>query len=221
MGWSLASAWPMLGRLPLVGLYGDVGGTLLTAAGSAGICLLLVLAGLIQSGTETGMKRGSWMILLNVLIPPILFALVFLKADPIPLLQSTRFDVVLAQAAMFAPFLYLPVMQAAAATSPCLFDRALALGCPKNKIFRRVLLPEVRPALAAGLTLVIIESMKELTVTQLLQPFGYQALTLRIFTFTNLRLFREASVWFVCLGVLCLYPIWVISDVLDSGGRGD
>jgi iron(III) transport system permease protein len=111
------------------------------------------------------------------------------------------------------PLIYLPVAAALRRTDPALEDSARALGLGRWAVFRRVVLPQIRPAVLGGSLVVMLA---------LLAEFGaFEILDFRTFTteiFTELQVDRGAaaamSLLLVALGIV------VVLGESFAGGRG-
>jgi iron(III) transport system permease protein len=111
------------------------------------------------------------------------------------------------------PLVYLPVAAALRRTDPALEESARALGLGPWTTFRRVVLPQIRPAILGGSLVVMLA---------LLAEFGaFEILDFRTFTteiFTELQIDRSAasamSLLLVALGIV------VLLGEAFSGGRG-
>ncbi len=68
------------------------------------------------------------------------------------------------------------------------------------------------PALAAA-AFVLLETMKEQTLTVLLQPFDFGTVSTRVFQYGQTGQLRDAAVWILCLGLAGLYPLLTIARV--------
>src|SRR3712207_1328744 len=64
------------------------------------------------------------------------------------------------------PYVYLTVRAAFAELAPSAYDAARTLGASRGEAFRRVLLPLARPSLAAGLALVMMETLTDFATVQ-------------------------------------------------------
>ena len=233
---ALCLSWSIqrFGYIPLSSLYTDTLSSLITSFSVMAVALFVTLlfARFAQIGERTGtQEKASSLVILNFLLPPLVMALVLLKLgawigthlghpdDPASLFTTTRLSIVLAQSGMFLPLMLLPVTETLARLPAALKDSALTLGLSQNHAFFRAILPQLRIALAAGGILVFVLSFTELTMTLLLQPFGYQALVLRIFSFTTTMSMHSAALWVLISVMICSYPIWALSAFLETRGR--
>ena len=233
---ALCLAWSIerFGYIPLSSLYSDALSSLLTSFSVMALALFITLlfARFSRIGERTGTpEKATWLVILNFLLPPLVMALVLLKFgtwlgthlghpdDEASLFTTTRLSIVLAQSGMFLPLMLLPVTETLARLPAALKDSALTLGLSQNQTFFRAILPQLKIALAAGGILVFVLSLTELTMTLLLQPFGYQALVLRIFSFTTTMSMHSAALWVLISVMICSYPIWALSAFLETRGR--
>ena len=69
--------------------------------------------------------------------------------------------------------------------SPNLDDAARSLGADRARVLADVHLPLLRPGILAGALLVLVEVMKELPITALLRPLGYDTLAITVWEATK------------------------------------
>lgn len=120
-------------------------------------------------------------------------------------LSASVFGLVLAS---FIRYLAAAVQPAAAGVERVpvnLHDAARTLGSGPFRALWRIDLPLVRPALLAGATLAFLDVFKELPMTLVLRPFGYETLTTLIFRLADQARVPEASVPGLFL-VICSLP---------------
>lgn len=77
------------------------------------------------------------------------------------------------------PYVYLSVRALFSLQSAAIVESARTLGAARGRLFWRVGLPMARPALAAGLTLALLETLNDIGATEYL---GVRSLTLSIYT---------------------------------------
>ncbi len=215
---ALALGWARerLDKTNLTPLFQDAGTTLATALACVAVCLALslVFAYLLETGERVRRAdRSIWLVAVNYLTPSLVLALAWLASG-----LSGHGVVILAIAVKLLPLLLLPLADALGRLPAALGETARGLGCSRGQVLRRVLLPQLAPVLAGGALLVFVLAATELTLSLTLQPFGYGALSLRIFAWAGIQMTQLASVWVVCLCLLCLYPIWRLSRLIDHSG---
>ncbi len=86
-----------------------------------------------------------------------------------------------------------PVRSALYQASPRLEEAARTLGCTPFIAFFRVIFPLVFKGLAVGTALVFLSVMKELPITFLLSPLGFDTLALNVWNFANEAMYAEAA----------------------------
>lgn len=93
---------------------------------------------------------------------------------------------------------FLPEALGAARTSllqvnPHTEEVARGLGAGETRVFWRITLPQIAPGLSAGGVLAFLTAMKELQVTLLLSPIGYDTLATRIWASSREAFFTQAA----------------------------
>jgi iron(III) transport system permease protein len=168
----------------------------------------------------------------NPLLPSLLFAFSILELGKrggllswlwTPL-ESSWLIIMMAQTLRFLPFVLIPVTDVLMRMPAHWTEAARTLGASAPRAYRQVILPQLRAPLAAGSLLIFVQSVNELTLSLLLQPFNYQSLSLRIFSYTGIYMTKEASIWVLLSLVICIYPIATLSRLLDPPiklGRGE
>lgn len=212
----LALSWSLdhLERANLSPLFKDAGNTLSTALASVALCLLLTLAFAYLLGHGERMRRRDrsiWLVALNYLTPSMVLALAWLA-----LALTGRWVIILATSVKLLPLLLLPLTDALARLPAAQTETARGLGLTRTEAVRRVILPQLGPVLAGGSLLVFVLAATELTLALALQPFGYSALSLRVFAYAGINMTQNASIWVICLCLLCLYPVWRLSRLVDQ-----
>jgi iron(III) transport system permease protein len=86
---------------------------------------------------------------------------------------------VMVMALVLYPYIYIASWAAFRMQGASLTDAARSLGCTRLEALRRVVLPVVMPAVAAGATLVLLETLNDIGASQYL---GVNTLTVAIFT---------------------------------------
>ncbi|MCC6236169.1 MAG: iron ABC transporter permease [Dehalococcoidia bacterium] len=183
---------------------GDLGVSLSTvehtvrAAGAA--ALLTVLAALplvwvsVRHRGRLGpvMERAAY---LGQSLPAITIALavVFFAARYVPPLYQTLGLLVVAYAVRFLPEAMGASRTALLQVNPSSEEAARSLGAGALRTFARVTAPQMLPGVSAGALLVFLTAVKELPMTLLLSPIGYDTLATRIWTATSEAQFSMAA----------------------------
>jgi iron(III) transport system permease protein len=112
-------------------------------------------------------------------------ALVFLAARHLPLLYQTVLLILIGYGVRFFPLALHSIGEAIAGHNRGLFWAARSLGCGPAAAAWRVILPNAKPAMAAAFLAVFVAVLKELPLTLLLSPPGYETLATRIWMLTE------------------------------------
>ena len=88
---------------------------------------------------------------------------------------------------------------------------AQTLGASPGRILREIHLPLIRPALAAALLLVFIDTLRELPATLLLRPFNFETLATRIYRLASDERLAEASGAALVLVLAGLLPVILVT----------
>ncbi len=86
-----------------------------------------------------------------------------------------------------------PVRSSIYQASPHLEEAARTLGCTSLQAFCRTLLPLLSRGMLVSIALVFLATMKELPLTLLLRPPGYETLAANVWDYTSEAMFPEAA----------------------------
>ena len=93
---------------------------------------------------------------------------------------------------------------------------ARSLGVHGFALLQRVYLPLLRGGLTTGLLLVVIDVLKEMPITLMMRPFGWDTLAVRIFEMTSEGEWQRAALPAVLLVVAGLLPVLILDRTGDS-----
>jgi iron(III) transport system permease protein len=115
-------------------------------------------------------------------VPGIVVALatVFFVLNVAPFVYQTLLVLILAYAVRFLPQAIAPTRTSLALVGPRLIEAARTLGDSPSAAFRSITLPLLRPGVVAGMALVFLTTVKELPLTLLLGPTGFDTLATSI-----------------------------------------
>ncbi len=94
--------------------------------------------------------------------------------------------------------------------SPNIDMAARSLGSTIRGTLRFVLLPIMRPAMAAAALLVFVESIKELSATIMLRPFGVNTLATYVYDFASRAQVEEAAVGCLLIVAAGIIPVAIL-----------
>ncbi|MBO1079304.1 ABC transporter permease [Roseomonas haemaphysalidis] len=170
--------------------------------------LALVMAWLTERSDLPGARTWSWLAVAPLAVPA--FVQSYAWVSLVPWLHGLPAGLLVSVLAYF-PFMYLPVSAALRRLDPALEDAAAALGDPPARVFRRVVVPQLRLALCGGALLVGLH---------LLAEYGLFAL-IRFDTFTTAIIDQfqstfngpAASMLALVLVLCCLGLLWLEATV--------
>lgn len=133
------------------------------------------------------------------------------------LLTGSAAAVLFAYAVRFLAVAYQTTEATLARIPPSLDEAARSLGATMRVVLRRVHVPLMRGGIVSALTLVWVETIKELPATLLLRPFGLKTLAIEVWERTSESLWAEAALPALAIVVVGLAPLLVATSV--DGGR--
>jgi iron(III) transport system permease protein len=194
VSWSLRAGQDRADLGELLGwAWNSVAVSVLAAAAATAAALpVAALAVRWARGWTRGLERATYGA--NAL-PGIVIALalVFFATRAATSVYQTLPLLVFAYVVRFLPQALAGTEDALGRVDPQLEQAARGLGATPARVFARVTAPLVAPGLLAGATLVFLSTMKELPVTLLLRPIGYDTLATEVWTATGVSAYAEAA----------------------------
>ncbi len=128
-------------------------------------------------------------------IPPLAFALslIFFLLNTAPFIYKTLPVLIYACTLHFLAEAIGPVRSSLYQASPNLEEAARSLGYSRIQAFFRTLFPILMRGMLTATALVFLATMKELPLTFLLSPAGYETLALNVWSYTTEAMFAEAA----------------------------
>jgi iron(III) transport system permease protein len=102
---------------------------------------------------------------------------------------------------------------------PRLTEAARTLGAPPRRTLLQIHLPLIAPGLLAGFTLVFLDVMKELPITLLLRPFGFDTLSVWIYQMVSESLWAGTALPALTLVAVGLLPVAVLMRMTTLKGH--
>lgn len=183
------TGWAALGEA----LADSVGAAAPAAILAASLALAVAFVGVRRPSTRSrAMERVAY---LGYATPPLAFALalVFFSLRAVPALYQTLALLVGAYALHFLAEAIGPVRSALYQAPPRLEEAARALGRGPVRAFAETTLPLLRRGLGASAALVFLSSLKELPLTYLLSPLGFDSLAVGMWGAASEALFGIAA----------------------------
>ena len=154
------------------------------------IAVLAVLAALVFAVPAAfGMARISTrranalepLFLAPMVLPSLVYGLALLIAANMLHINPSIMLVVLANVVVFGPLMYRATSSIASQLDPSLEDASALLGASRWDTFRRITLPLLTPGICAGMFLVFIQSIENVSLALFLAPAGTTILPLEMF----------------------------------------
>jgi len=146
-------------------------------------------------------------------------ALVFFGTRLVPWLYFTLPLLVFGYVVRFAPQAVGSIRTTTLQVDARLVDAARTLGDGPGGAFRRVTLPLIAPGITAGAALVFLTTMKELPLTLVLQPTGFETMATHIWKAQDSAFFQYAAIPALVLMVISGLSM-VVLLLQDGGERG-
>ncbi|MCE7915443.1 MAG: iron ABC transporter permease [Nitrosomonas sp. PRO4] len=126
-----------------------------------------------------------------------------------PLIQGTLLTMLIAYLIRFMAVSHYPIDGAMHRITPSIDEAAVSLGMHGWQMIRKVHVPILRPGIFTAATLVFVDVMKEMPITLMTRPFGWDTLAVRIFEMTAEGQWEQAAMPAVTLVVAGLVPIFL------------
>ncbi|MEX0927850.1 MAG: iron ABC transporter permease, partial [Balneolales bacterium] len=158
------------------------------------------------SAITRSLERVSY---LGYATPPLALALalVFFTLSALPALYQTLFLLIAAYTLHFLAEAVGPVRSALYQASPRLEEAARSLGYNRFLAFFKSTFPLMRGGLVAAAAFVFLSAMKELPITFLLSPIGFETLAVNVWSYSNEAMFAQAAPY--ALTILIFSSIFV------------
>ncbi|MGP1667783.1 MAG: ABC transporter permease, partial [Rhodanobacter sp.] len=131
--------------------------------------------------------------------------------QPGAMLQGSVLAMLLAYLIRFLAVGYGPVESAMHRVTRNLEEAAIALGQGGARLLLRVHLPMLRGGLATAAILVFVDVMKEMPITLMTRPFGWDTLSVRIFELTSEGQWERAALPAVVLVLAGALPVYQLT----------
>ena len=126
-------------------------------------------------------------------------------------LQSGLTVVMLAYLARYLAVAHGPLDSALLRVRSSVEDAARGMGVAGLGLLRRVHLPILKPAIVTALLLVFVDVMKELPITLMTRPFGWDTLAVRVFQLTTEGEWERAALPALAIVLAGLVPVMLLS----------
>ena len=127
------------------------------------------------------------------------------------LLQGTLAVMLIAYMTRFLAVSHNPIDSAMQRITGSIDEAAMGLGLNGWAMLRRVHLPILKGGILTAATLVFVDVMKEMPITLMTRPFGWDTLAVRIFEMTSEGEWERAALPAVALVLAGLVPIILLT----------
>lgn len=123
------------------------------------------------------------------------------------LLQGTLLVMMLAYSVRFMAVAYAPLENNFLRVTPSVDLASRSLGVSGLRMLFRVHLPLIKTGLLTSLVLVFVDVMKELPITLMTRPFGFNTLSVRVFELTSEGMWQRAALPALAIVLVGLVPV--------------
>jgi iron(III) transport system permease protein len=132
-------------------------------------------------------------------------------SDTVVALQSGLAVIFLAYLARYLAVAHSPVESALQRIRPAVEEAARGMGVAGIELLGRVHLPILRPAIFTAMLLVFVDIMKELPITLMTRPFGWDTLAVKVFQLTTEGEWHRAALPALSIVLVGLLPVILLS----------
>lgn len=211
--------------------FGFIGRSLLLSAGAAGLVVLiaLALAYAVRRKSGLGARLAARLATLGYAVPGTVLAVgVFIPiawldnrlidvvgtlgwGEPTQLIKGTLAVMLLAYIARFLAVAFEPSQSAMQRITASQEEAAASMGLGRRAVLRRIHLPMLRGGLFTAALMVFVDVMKEMPITLMTRPFGWDTLSVRVFEMTSEGQWEMAALPAVAIVLAGLIPVILLA----------
>lgn len=211
--------------------FGFIGRSLLLSAGAAGLVVLiaLALAYAVRRKSGLGARLAARLATLGYAVPGTVLAVgVFIPiawldnrlidlvrtlgwGEPTQLIKGTLAVMLLAYIARFLAVAFEPTQSAMQRITASQEEAAASMGLGRRAVLRRIHLPMLRGGLFTAALMVFVDVMKEMPITLMTRPFGWDTLSVRVFEMTSEGQWEMAALPAVAIVLAGLIPVILLA----------
>ena len=130
---------------------------------------------------------------------------------PVLMFQGTLLAVLLGYLARFLAVGFNPIESGLQRITKNIDEAAISLGVTGAALLRRVHVPLLKASLATAATLVFVDVMKEMPITLIVRPFGWDTLAIRVFEMTAEGEWQRAALPSIAIVLAGLIPVALLT----------
>ncbi len=134
-------------------------------------------------------------------------------------LQGTVFALLLGYVARFLAVAHGPVQGGFARIRPSLEEAARSLGLSTREVVSRLHLPLLGAGIGTAVLLVFVDVMKEMPITLMTRPFGWDTLAVRLFEMTAEGEWERAALPSLAIVIAGLLPVALLTWRIERAAR--
>jgi iron(III) transport system permease protein len=134
-------------------------------------------------------------------------------------LQGTVVALLLGYVARFLAVAHVPLQGGFARIRPSLEEAARSLGLATREVVARLHLPLLGAGLGTALLLVFVDVMKEMPITLMTRPFGWDTLAVRVFEMTAEGEWQRAALPALAIVAAGLLPVALLTWRMERAAR--
>lgn len=135
----------------------------------------------------------------------------FGEGAPVLMFQGTLLAVLLGYLARFLAVGFNPIESGLQRITRSIDEAAISLGITGAALLRRVHVPLLKASLATAATLVFVDVMKEMPITLIVRPFGWDTLAIRVFEMTAEGEWQRAALPSIAIVLAGLIPVALLT----------
>ncbi len=135
---------------------------------------------------------------------------------PSHVLQGTMFVMILAYSVRFMAVAYAPLESNFLRITPSIDAVARSLGVSGIRMLRLVHMPIIRRGLLTAMVLVCVDVIKELPITLMTRPFGFNTLAVRVFELSSEGLWERAAIPAIAIVLVGIVPVMILIKRSDN-----
>ena len=134
-------------------------------------------------------------------------------------LHGSMLIMLMAYSVRFLAVAYTPIEAGFLKVTPAVDMASRSLGVSGLKMLTRVHLPIVNKGVLTAMVLVFVDVMKELPITLMTRPFGYDTLAVRVFELTSEGLWQRASIPALAIVAIGFIPVVLLISGMEQKKR--